>query len=178
MNKLWIAQNGSAHVERSAQKSRWCIQHHCAGSLIWRGPGSCYGWPGMHSAVLGFILLLQAGMAWASPGIIFVDGRINDAPVRFVVDTGADEILIPYAEAIRMGLPVFAGERIESTTASGQVGTYKLTLDTVTVGKITLHNVAARVSESDLGVQYVLLGMSFLGRVRMCVINGQVQISE
>jgi predicted aspartyl protease len=76
-----------------------------------------------------------------------------------------------------MGLPVFAGERIESTTASGPIGTYKLTLDEVTVGTVTLHDVAARVSESDLGVQYVLLGMSFLRQVKMCIVYGQVVIS-
>jgi len=132
----------------------------------------------MQKAVLAFLLLLQTGPSLAVPGIIFIDGQINDSPVRFVVDTGADEILIPYTEAIRMGLPVFAGERTESTTASGRVGTYKLTLDSVTVGKVTLHNVAARVSESDLGAQYVLLGMSFLGRVKMCIEYGRVLITQ
>lgn len=132
----------------------------------------------MQKYALVFLLLLQTGPSLASPGVIFVDGQINDSPVRFLVDTGADEILIPYAEAIRMGLPAFAGERTESTTASGPVGTYKLTLDSVTVGKVTLHNVAARVSESSLGVQQVLLGMSFLGRVRMCVEYGRIVIAQ
>lgn len=132
----------------------------------------------MQKSALFLLLLLQMGLSSASPGIIFVDGQINASPVRFVVDTGADEILIPYPEAIRMGLPVFAGERTESTTASGQVGTYRLTLDSVTVGKVTLHNVAARVSESALGVPYVLLGMSFLGRVKMRIDYGRLQISE
>ncbi|MEN6585280.1 MAG: retropepsin-like aspartic protease [Sulfuricella sp.] len=131
----------------------------------------------MKKAALVFFLLFQMQALSAAPGVIFVDGRINDSPVRFIVDTGADEILIPYAQAIRMGLPVFAGERIESTTASGPVGTYKLNLDSVTVGTVTLHNVAARVSESDLGVQYVLLGMSFLRQVKMCIVYGQVVIS-
>lgn len=128
-------------------------------------------------ALIGLLFLLPQPSP-ASPGVIFVDGRINDAPVRFLVDTGADEILLPYAEAIRLGLPVFAGERSESTTASGPVGTYKLNLDSVTVGKITLHDVAARVSESGLGTQYVLLGMSFLSRVRMCILHGQLVISQ
>ena len=131
----------------------------------------------MKTAALVLFLLFQTQALSAAHGVIFVDGRINDSPVRFLVDTGADEILIPYAQAIRMGLPVFAGERIESTTASGPVGTYKLNLDAVTVGAVTLHNVAARVSESDLGVQYVLLGMSFLRQVKMCIVYGQVVIS-
>jgi aspartyl protease family protein len=132
----------------------------------------------MKKAALVFFLLFHIQTLSAAPGVIFVDGRINDAPVRFIVDTGADEILIPYAQAIRMGLPVFAGERIKSTTASGPIGTYKLTLDSVTVGTVTLHDVAARVSESDLGVQYVLLGMSFLRQVKMCIVYGQVVITQ
>ncbi len=139
---------------------------------------SFLSWRKLQKVTLAILLSFQCGISSAAPGVIFVDGQINDAPVRFVVDTGADEILIPYTEAIRMGLPVFAGARTESKTASGTVGTYKLVLDSVTVGKVTLHNVAARVSESDLGVQYVLLGMSFLGRVEMCIQNGRVSITE
>lgn len=132
----------------------------------------------MKKAALVLFLLFHIQALSAAPGVIFVDGRINEAPVRFIVDTGADEILIPYAQAIRIGLPVFAGERIESTTASGPIGTYKLTLDAVTVGAVTLHDVPARVSESDLGVQYVLLGMSFLRQVKMCIVYGRVVITQ
>lgn len=131
----------------------------------------------IRNAALAALLLFQAQALSAAPGVIFVDGRINDASVHFLLDTGADEILIPYAEAIRLGLPVFAGERVESTTASGPVGTYRLTLDSVTVGGVTLHNVAARVSESNLGAQFVLLGMSFLHQVKFCIVNGRVTIS-
>lgn len=132
----------------------------------------------MKKTALVFFLFFPTQALSADHGVIIVDGQINEAPVHFLVDTGADEILIPYTQAIRMGLPVFAGERIESTTASGPVGTYKLTLDSVTVGTVTLHNVAARVSESDLGVQYVLLGMSFLRQVKMCIVYGRVVITQ
>jgi len=130
------------------------------------------------TALTAFSLLLSTVPALAGPGIIYVDGLIENNPVRFVVDTGADEISIPYSEAIRMGLPVFQGPRMESTTASGPVGVYRLNLASVTVGNVTLHNVAAHVSESDLGVQTVLLGMSFLGRVNVCFLRGKMLISD
>jgi clan AA aspartic protease (TIGR02281 family) len=130
----------------------------------------------LRTAMIGLVLLLPGVPVQA--GVVFVDGMIEDKPVRFVVDTGADEISIPYAEAIRMGLPVFAGPRTESTTASGPVGVYRLTLASVTVGTVTLHDVAAHVSESDLGAQVVLLGMSFLGRVNVCLLQGKLQITD
>lgn len=132
----------------------------------------------MKTTVLALLLLLSISLAFAGPGVVFVDGYINDVPVRFLVDTGADEISIPYSEAIRIGLPVFSGPRTESTTASGTVGVYKMTLDSVTVGNITVPHVAAHVSESDLGVPTVLLGMSFLSRVKVCFQNGRLMISN
>lgn len=127
--------------------------------------------------ILALLLSLWAYTAAADPGVLFVDGFINEEPVRFLVDTGADEISIPYAEAIRMGLPVFEGRRLESNTASGTVGVYRIMLDSVTVAGVTVKNVAAHVSESDLGVQTVLLGMSFLGRVKVCFDRGKMNVS-
>lgn len=132
----------------------------------------------IRNAVAAFALLMSTAPALAGPGIMYADGRIGDHPVRFMIDTGADEISIPYNEAIRMGLPVFDGPRLEYTTASGPVGVYRLTLPSVTVGSVTLHDVAAHVSESPLGVPAVLLGMSFLRRVNVCFLQGRMVISD
>lgn len=132
----------------------------------------------MKRTSLAFLLWLSTCPAPAAPGALFVDGFINGTPARFLVDTGADEISIPYPEAIRMGLPVFAGPRTESSTAGGNVGIYRLVLDSVTVGDVTVQNVAAHVSEYDSGKIPILLGMSFLGRVRFCIQNGRMTISN
>lgn len=132
----------------------------------------------MKKTILAFLLCLSATPAMAAPGALFVDGAINDTAARFLVDTGADEVSIPYSEAIRLGLPVFAGPRTESTTAGGNVGIYRLVLDSVTVGNVTVKNVAAHVSEYGLGNLPILLGMSFLSRVRFCLHNGRMTISN
>lgn len=109
-------------------------------------------------------------------GVQYVDGRIGASPVRFIVDTGADLVSIPYREAVRLGIPVFAGKRIETITANGKVGAYRITLASVTASGVTLANVMAQITLDDSGQQTPLLGMSFLGRVNMMVMNGRVRI--
>jgi aspartyl protease family protein len=93
-------------------------------------------------------------------------GAINGVTVRFVVDTGATSIALSSEEARRLGLNYLQGARIPVTTAAGTTAAYRLTLDTVRVGEITLNNVEAVVLEGRYP-NVVLLGMSFLNRTRM-----------
>ncbi len=113
----------------------------------------------MRTAARAFSPLL--GRALAGAGVPFVEGTIEDHPMRFVPDAGAREISIPYAEAVRMELPVSQGARLETTTAGGSVGVYRLTTGPVTVGGVSLHDVASNASESGLGVPARLLRTSF-----------------
>jgi len=106
----------------------------------------------------------------------YVNGFIGNRPVRFMVDTGASEISIPYRRAVELGIPVFAGQRAESLTASGRVGIHKIRLASVTVGGVTVRNVAAHISLNDGGSQDVLLGMSFLRHVSLIMRNGAITI--
>ncbi len=57
------------------------------------------------------------------------------------------------------------GQRGMSSTANGVARVYKVKLDTVRIGDITLNNVDALVHDQDM--PWVLLGMSFLNRVEM-----------
>lgn len=92
-------------------------------------------------------------------------GSINGQPVRFLVDTGASLVAMGASEAKRLGLDLSRAETGMSSTANGVVKVYKVTLNTVKVGSITLHNVAANVLPQDM--PYALLGMSFLNRTKM-----------
>lgn len=103
-------------------------------------------------------------------GHFITDGRINGAAVKFLVDTGATLISMNSAEAKRLGINYLKGERGLASTANGVVPAYKVELDEVRVGAITLRNVGALVQEGA-GPPLVLLGMSFLSRVEM-VRNG------
>lgn len=92
-------------------------------------------------------------------------GSVNGASVRFLVDTGATMISMGVGDARRIGLDYLKGEQGLSRTANGVARVYKVRLDTVKVGDISINGVDALVHETDL--PWALLGMSFLNRVEM-----------
>lgn len=99
-------------------------------------------------------------------GFFYASGAINDSPVRFLVDTGANTIAINRALAERLNIDYRQGRRGMATTASGVTPMYIVTLEQVSVGDITLRGVQAGIL---LGRQpeVPLLGMSFLGKLDM-----------
>jgi len=98
-------------------------------------------------------------------GHYFTNGTVNGSSVRFLVDTGATMVSLGAGDARRIGLDASKGQRGLTNTANGQASVTKITLDTVRVGDITLHNVDALVMQNDMPV--ALLGMSFLSRMDM-----------
>ena len=98
-------------------------------------------------------------------GHFVADGQVNGGSVRFLVDTGATLVALPVGDAKRLGLNYIGGERGIAHTAGGPTPAYRIKLDTVRVGDITVHSVYAMVFESGLPI--ALLGMSFLNRTEM-----------
>lgn len=98
-------------------------------------------------------------------GHFVTTGTINGGTVQFLVDTGATMISIGRGDARRVGINYLKGERGMSNTANGMAPVYKVKVDTVRIGEITLNNVDALVHDQDM--PWVLLGMSFLNRVEM-----------
>ena len=92
-------------------------------------------------------------------------GSINGATTRFLVDTGASFVSLSGAEARRLGIDYLKGERGVMATANGSVAAYRITLDNVKIGDVSVNQVQGSVSEAPMGV--ALLGMSFLNRVEM-----------
>lgn len=104
---------------------------------------------------------------WADPnGFFHAEGSINNTPVRFLVDTGANTIALNSATAQRIGIDYKKGQAGVATTASGYTRVYGVTLNAVKIGGIVLHNVAAGVIEGPQP-DVPLLGMSFLGSLEM-----------
>lgn len=96
----------------------------------------------------------------------FTTGNINGQPVSFMVDTGAFAIAMTPAEADRLHLNWRQGERFVADTAGGGTPSYKIMLDSVSVGDITLRNITAAVIVADSSTD-ILLGMSFLEKTEM-----------
>lgn len=86
-------------------------------------------------------------------------GKINNSAVTFLLDTGATGVAIPASLARRLELN--RGRPIATRTANGTVTSYRTSLNSVSVGGISLGEVGATIAPGLKGDQ-VLLGMSFL----------------
>jgi aspartyl protease family protein len=93
-------------------------------------------------------------------------GTINGLPIRFMIDTGASTVALSTSEARRLGINYPAGEPGRVSTANGTVVAYRVKLDSVRVGEITLTNVEGTVIDGA-GLDVALLGMTFLNRTQM-----------
>jgi len=144
--KLVAIQNDQAIVEIGGKKRPLRVGQHAVGSSAGGDSGK--------------IVLTADGR-----GHFVTNGTVNGASVRFLVDTGASMISLGAGDARRLGLDPSKGQRAISMTANGQAQVSKMTLDTVRIGDVTLHNVDALVHQQDMPV--ALLGMSFLNRMEM-----------
>jgi aspartyl protease family protein len=107
----------------------------------------------------------SVSLAQDERGHFLAEGMVNGSHIRFLVDTGATLVSIPMAEATRLGINYQKGEPGYSVLADGRrVASYRVTLDSVTIGDLTLLNVEGSVSQ---GSGIPLLGMSFLNRMEM-----------
>ncbi len=98
-------------------------------------------------------------------GHFMTDGMVNGAHVRFMVDTGATFVALPVSEAARLGIDYQKGTPGYSMLADGRkIASYRVMLDSVTVGDVTLFNVEGVLSQ---GSGIPLLGMSFLNRTEI-----------
>lgn len=100
-------------------------------------------------------------------GHFFTTATINGVSMPFLVDTGATMIAINSSQAKSAGIAYTNGERGRVQTANGVTLVYKITLDTVRLGDITLNNVDGIVMENAQLGNHGLLGMSFLNRTEM-----------
>ncbi|QFT59784.1 hypothetical protein FIU94_13200 [Sulfitobacter sp. THAF37] len=88
---------------------------------------------------------------------------VNDTPIRFVVDTGATDLVLTRDDARLAGIdPDSLNFHGSANTANGMVRTAYVRLDQVTLGPVTDRNVPAVVNEGEM--RQSLLGMGYLQR--------------
>ena len=100
-----------------------------------------------------------------SQGHHWIFGQVNGKTTRFLIDTGATTVSLPASFAKSAGIDYLRGRRGFVQTANGPTVAYRVTLDALAVGDITLYQIDATVIES--GLDAALLGMSFLSRTDM-----------
>jgi aspartyl protease family protein len=99
-------------------------------------------------------------------GHFVAQGVVNGAPVHFLVDTGASQVVLPASVAKRAGVSMAGAVNARVATANGAVRAQHIVLDSVQVGGIRLYLVDALVLD-DASLNVSLLGMSFLNRTNM-----------
>jgi aspartyl protease family protein len=101
----------------------------------------------------------------AQDGHFYMDVEIDESPMRFMIDTGASDIVISVAEARRIGIKT---EKLNFNksyqTANGISWGASVILKTIKVGNMVFYDVPASVNSSEMGTS--LLGMSFLRRFK------------
>lgn len=104
-------------------------------------------------------------------------GLINGTPVDFFVDTGATTIAMNHFEAERLGIDYRGGTPIAVNTANGTAKAFLVTLQSVSVGNIVVHQVEAAVSTTD-SPSIILLGLSYLSKVDLKIDEGVLVLKE
>ena len=104
---------------------------------------------------------------WADDrGFFRSRGEINGRSLEFLVDTGANLVVLSSSQADRIDLDYLDGQKTSATTASGISPMYMVELDRISFDGIELRNISAGVI-----VGYYppvpLLGMSFLEQLDM-----------
>ncbi|WP_313302033.1 TIGR02281 family clan AA aspartic protease [Diaphorobacter sp.] len=107
-----------------------------------------------------------------SRGHFVNSGLINGKVMQYMIDTGATTIAISQNEAKRMGIDYERGTPIQVSTGNGIANGWRVTLRTVRVGEIEVHNMESVILPQPM--PYVLLGNNFLSAFQMTRTNDEM----
>ena len=96
-------------------------------------------------------------------GHYYLTAEVNGTPVRFVVDTGATDVVLTQRDAERAGINTDELAYIGmARTANGTVATAPVRLESLTLGPIHDSNLRAVVNRGEMDTS--LMGMAYLTR--------------
>ena len=158
-------------------------RHAALWALIFLGAIAAVGlWPTIRDTVVPRQAVLQDGRQIAVPmspdGHFYLTLELNGVPVRFVVDTGASDMVLSAEAAARIGLDpdtlIYSGRAM---TANGMVETAPVRIETVALGPVVDQGLRAVVNRGDLSES--LLGMGYLRRFsRLEITAGQLLLER
>ncbi|HEV2364363.1 MAG TPA: TIGR02281 family clan AA aspartic protease [Caulobacteraceae bacterium] len=104
-------------------------------------------------------------------GGFYVIGQANGVPMRFLIDTGASDIVLAPEDAQRLGIDLAALHFVRpGETANGVAFAAPYTLSSLQVGPVKLYNVPVTVNRAPMSAS--LLGTPFLRRLASFEIRG------
>jgi aspartyl protease family protein len=113
-----------------------------------------------------------------SDGHYHVYGAVDGTSIRFLVDSGASDVVLSPADARMLGLqPEYLSYSMTAQTANGVVRGAPIRIKTLKVGPIVMQDIPATVNEAEMSVS--LLGMEFLRRLSSWgVQNGRLTFQQ
>ena len=118
-------------------------------------------------------LVVRAG----DNGHFFVDAEVNGAMVKFMIDTGASDIVLSPRDARRAGYALADLKYTRAyNTANGVVGGAPVMLDSLKVGPVEIRDIPASVNGAEMDGS--LLGMTFLRQFREYRVEGNSLILQ
>ncbi len=109
-------------------------------------------------------------------GHYFIDGKINEHSIRFLLDTGASAVILGQSLAKKLNLDLSQAQTGYAQTANGKVQTKNIFLSRLQLGgTIELNNVEAHILMGES--PHALLGMSALRRLNMNQSGGTMTLS-
>jgi aspartyl protease family protein len=100
----------------------------------------------------------------APDGLFYVTAAVNGVPIRFVVDTGANVVVLTPADAAAAGVAGTADTAESLRTAGGSAAMRWATIDRLTIGGHAIARPDAAIIAAD-GPPHSLLGQSVLSRL-------------
>ena len=159
---LWLLVEARKNMGRTLkQASAWV--------LIFVGVIAAIGlWGDIRRTVLLHHDVAQDGSQITLPrapdGHYYLTALVNGTPVRFVVDTGASQVVLTQKDAESAGIAladlVYSGR---ANTANGRVRIAPVRLDSIDVDGVEMRNIRASVNEGQMGTS--LLGMTYLSPI-------------
>lgn len=108
----------------------------------------------------------------SSGGNFYVFGAVDGQPVKFLIDTGASEIVLSPADALRVGVDIKALDYDRTYQTANGVGLgANVTVHSLAIGSIEFSDVEASVNKAEMSES--LLGMTFLRRMASVEIRGR-----
>lgn len=171
---LLVVIGGSYFVSQRANLGR-SLQQAAIWALIFVGTVAVVGlWGDLKQTVSPRQVTLQSGeiaVPRMPDGHFYLTLAINGEDTRFVVDTGASEMVLTVQDAARVGIDVAELDYLgRANTANGQVRIARVRLDEVQLEDIVDRGFRATVNEGEM--RESLLGMTYLSRFERISIEG------
>lgn len=105
-------------------------------------------------------------------GNFYVFGSVNGQPVKFLIDTGASEIVLSPADALRVGIDIKALDYDRTYQTANGIGLgANIAVHSLVIGSIEFSDVPVSVNKAEMSES--LLGMTFLRRMASVEIRGR-----